>query len=57
MERDGKEFIIHWIFVGDMKRVPMAKHGLEKCSRVQDVPLSGCFACINCTIDVLDGSS
>ena len=33
MERDGKEFIIHRIFVGDMKRVPMAKHGLEKCSR------------------------
>ena len=27
MERDGKEFIIHWIFVGDMNVFPWRNMG------------------------------
>ena len=30
MKHDGKEFIMHWIFVNDMKQVPTAKYLLNE---------------------------
>ena len=42
MKRDGQEFIMHGIFVDDMKHVPTAKYllgeFLEKYSRNSDIP-------------------
>ena len=30
MKRDGKDFIMHWIFVDDMEHIPTAKYLLDE---------------------------